>query len=229
MFADDMFLFWRAKVQDVEALTKCLHTYESWSGQQVNYDKFGILFSKNCTSNTQPPILRALNMPRIQEDVKYLDNLLFVGRNKATSFDHIRKKINDCLEGWMSKVLSRAGRTTIIKSVIQPIPQYAMATHKLPSGFNQGLDAAVRRFWWIVELGKRRYLSLKSSDAICRPLHQGGLGFRKFEDINKALLARIWWKLESNLTSHFASILKAKYFPNGTFFKSQHVSSPSPS
>ena len=229
MFADDMFLFCRAKIHEVETLKKCLAIYEKWSGQKVNLGKSGVLFSKNCSADSQAAILASLNMTKIQEDVKYLGNPLFVGRNKAASFDHIRKKINDRLEGWMSKVLSQAGRTTMIKSVIQAIPQYAMSTHKLPTGFNRNLDALVRRFWWTAEMEKKHYLSLLNWDSLCKPLHQGGLGFRKFEDVNRALLARIGWKLASNPEGHFASILKAKYFPNCNFLNSQQVSSPSPS
>ena len=46
MFADDIMLFTRAKQNEVEVLNECLERYCSWSGQNINQDKSGIVLSK---------------------------------------------------------------------------------------------------------------------------------------------------------------------------------------
>ena len=127
----------------------------------------------------------------------HLGNPLFLGRNKSESFNFLKKKVQDRLEGWMAKTISKVGRSTLIKAVVQSIPLYAMSTFKLPKTFCQGLDKMAPKFCWKGAGGNERYLASVSWDSLCRPRKNGGLGFHKFENINQALLAKVGWKLAS--------------------------------
>ena len=42
MFADDITIFLRANTNEATQLKACLDKYHSWSGQEINYQKFGI-------------------------------------------------------------------------------------------------------------------------------------------------------------------------------------------
>ena len=46
MFADDIMLFSKVSSRDVLALNNCLEKSCSWSGQLINMNKSGIIFSK---------------------------------------------------------------------------------------------------------------------------------------------------------------------------------------
>uniref|UniRef100_A0A803QNY7 Reverse transcriptase n=1 Tax=Cannabis sativa TaxID=3483 RepID=A0A803QNY7_CANSA len=59
------------------------------------------------------------------------------------------------------------------------------------------IDRAIRKFWWSGKVEKDRYLALASWEKLCKPTVQGGLGFRKLEDMNKALLAKLAWQFVS--------------------------------
>lgn len=62
---------------------------------------------------------------------------------------------------------------------------------------------------------------------ICKSKFNCGLGFRDLEVFNLALLAKQGWHLLQSQGSLFASVFKAKYFPNSDFLSSVLGSKPS--
>lgn len=114
MFADDTMLFCRANVKEAKALDKCLKTYESWSGQWVTKEKSRVLFSPKTRDNIQPNILLALGMRTLKKDEKYLGNPIFFSKSQTLDFSFLKDKILSQLEGWRAKLLSQAGRGTLI-------------------------------------------------------------------------------------------------------------------
>lgn len=76
----------------------------------------------------------------------------------------------------------------------------------------------VRRLWWGARTDNRHYLALKDNGSLCTPKNTGGVGFRKFKNINLALLAKLGWKLAKGEVSLRTPILRAKYLNNKTFF-----------
>jgi hypothetical protein len=95
--------------------------------------------------------------------------------------------------------LSQAGKTILIKVVTSAIPSYAMISFLLPNGFCLKLDKAFKNFWWGFPKDKSRNLSLKYWRSLCLPKDQGGLGFRRMNDVNFSLTFKLGWKL---LTDH---------------------------
>lgn len=63
----------------------------------------------------------------------YLGILLIPGRKKTKGFGRMKDKLLQRLEGWRSQLLSRAGKTTIIKSVMQSIPLHTLFTFRVPN------------------------------------------------------------------------------------------------
>lgn len=134
-------------------------------------------------------------------------NPLVLGRRRGEDFRHIKDQVMSRMEGWMSKCLSRAGRTTLIKLVVQSIPSYAMAAYKLPNSFCSDLDSLVRRFWWSGDVHKARTLALKSWDSLCQPKMHGGLGFKRFKAFNDAFLAKLSWKVAAKENTLWVRVL----------------------
>lgn len=48
-------------------------------------------------------------------------------------------------------------------------------------------------------------------DKVCQPKYQGGLGIRKLEVTNQIALARLCWRMLSNLSHVWSQVLTAKY------------------
>ena len=95
--------------------------------------------------------------------------------------------------GWRSKCLSWAGRKILISSIALFIPTYAISTFNIPKKVCDKMDAITRRFWWKQKEREGKFLALKTWDKHCVPKAAGSLGFRKFKDINNALLEKLAW------------------------------------
>lgn len=52
------------------------------------------------------------------------------------------------LEGWKENLISKAGKETLIKIVVQAIPQYAKSIFKIPLSIFQLIERKIATFWW---------------------------------------------------------------------------------
>lgn len=101
------------------------------------------------------------------------------------------------LVGWKSQTLNFAGRLTLVQAVTASIPIYTMQTTKLPNSVCSTCDKMNRDFLWgSCDSGKKIYLV--SWPMVCRPNVNGGLGLKRFVQMNQAKLAKISWQIFQN-------------------------------
>ncbi|XP_060957672.1 uncharacterized protein LOC133029200 [Cannabis sativa] len=229
-YADDALFFCRANQMEALTLNRCFEKYEYWSGQKISKEKSGIVFSPKISDSDRRDLTSTLGMHVLKGKEKYLGNPFFVSARKREDFNFIKTKVLNRLEGWKAKCLSQAGRTTLIKSVLQSIPCYTMAATRLPVALCKELDSIVARFWWKgcnSDLGSCRYLALKSWSHLCQPLRNGGLGFRRFKDINMALVAKLAWNILVQSDRPWVKALSAKYCSKIEFWEVEKKNSDS--
>ncbi|XP_075638407.1 uncharacterized protein LOC142610480 [Castanea sativa] len=131
--------------------------------------------------------------------------------------NQIIDRIQSKLQSWKGKLLSRAGKLTLIKSVMQAMPIYAMSVHLLPKETCNRIDKLMRDFWWGDNI-ERRKIHTVAWEKNCQTRSNGGLGIRKTEIFNKALVAKQFWRVGQNPQSLRSKILKSKYYP-----KTNHI------
>uniref|UniRef100_A0A803P4L2 Reverse transcriptase n=1 Tax=Cannabis sativa TaxID=3483 RepID=A0A803P4L2_CANSA len=176
--------------------------------------KSGLVFSPKVKTKEKALMHGILNMQGLITKEKYLENPFFYSAKKRDDFNFLKDKIMSRLEGWKAKQLSIAGRQTLISSILQSVPCYTMSTIKVPVTICSEMDSIIARFWWKGSTQHReRYHALRSWADCCQPKRNGGLGFRKFKDINMALLAKLaWYMLEGeNSRRPWVQLLNAKY------------------
>ncbi|CAL1356987.1 unnamed protein product [Linum trigynum] len=225
-FADDSYLFMRGSLQECENLIEVLNEYEELSGQRVNLDKSAVCFSRNIALADQEFLARILGVGAVGVHDKYLGLPTLISRSKMATFRYLEEKLLERLQGWKRRTLSWAAKEVLIKSIALALPLHVMSCFKLPLSLCRLLDKHVARFWWGVEddQSKIRWVSWHN---MCKSKHDGGMGFRRFEHFNQALLAKIGWRIITEPQSLLAQVYRGKYFPTGTFLSAQARSRPS--
>jgi hypothetical protein len=143
IFADNMMIFAKANRREVRILNDCLETYCLWSGQAINRDKSGIIFSKAVHQDTKRWIKSELQMKKLALDVFYLGTPVFSSKSKTKDFKFLITRLASKLQGWRCKALSWAGRRTLIQSIAQALPTYSFSTADLPVTVCKKLDSTI--------------------------------------------------------------------------------------
>ncbi|KAM6583466.1 hypothetical protein CsatB_010468 [Cannabis sativa] len=217
MFADDTILFARANMENALTIMRCLEMYETWSGQKCSKPKTSVLFSSNMEASRKAAILKALQVQECSGNEMHLGNPFVFKRRKREEYKRLKESLMKRLEGWKLKLLSFAGRATLIQSVALSLPIYTMSSCKVPLTTCRELDALIRKYWWTGDATKDRYHAVISWDKLCKPKVDGGLGFRRLEDTNQALISKLAWHVASNSNKLWVQCLKAKYCKDQSF------------
>ncbi|KAL5553286.1 hypothetical protein UlMin_040687 [Ulmus minor] len=194
MFADDIFVFGKACITEASHIKKTLNSFCSWSGLSFNNSKSSIFFSGNTRGAVANQLTTFLGFERILMDSCYLGLPMF-RTSKKNDFNFLVECLDSKLAGWKSRLLSKASRRTLIKSVALAMPIYAMHTARIPKAICAKLDARIRRFWWGSKEENARSLCLKAWDDLCVPKAFGGLGLRQMSSMNEEILAKWGWDL----------------------------------
>ncbi|XP_056851708.1 uncharacterized protein LOC130500775 [Raphanus sativus] len=218
LFADDTMFFCKSSPDCVAALQDIIRSYESVSGQQINYAKSAITFSAKTPTEVKTRVKRELGIDAEGGIGKYLGLPELFGRKKRDIFAAILDRIRQRIRHWSTKFLSGAGKQVLLKAVLAAMPCYAMSCFKLPASLCKQIQSLLTRFWWDASPEKRKMCWVAWS-TLTLPKREGGLGFRDLETFNDALLARIGWRLIRNPTSLVAQVLLGKYCKTSTFWE----------
>jgi hypothetical protein len=204
----------KANQHSAEALKSTLDLYCGASGQLVSVEKTNIFFSLNTKVEIREQLCTTLNIMTEALSDKYLGLPANVGLDKTDCFQFLIERIVKKICGWKEKLLSTKGKEILLKAVVQAIPTYAMSVFKIPKNICKGIIDAITHFWWGDEENQRR-MHWMAWWKMCVPKNQGGMGFRDIHYFNLALLAKQAWRLIDNPDSLCATILRAKYYPDG--------------
>jgi len=226
LFADDSILFCRANLRECDHIHRLLDLYESASGQQLNREKTSLFFSRNTRAEDRLLILQGSGLSSISSFEKYLGLPALIGRSRISTFNSIKTRIWNRINGFKEKFLSHARKEVLLKSVIQAIPTYIMSVFRLPKALCRDINSMMGRFWWGFKENQSK-IPWMSWKRMGRKKLEGGMCFRDLVSFNTALLAKQGWRLLNSPHTLATTVFKEKYFPQGNFLSCSLCARPS--
>ncbi|KAL4353784.1 hypothetical protein GQ457_06G020480 [Hibiscus cannabinus] len=209
-FADDLVLFAEATTQQMRVIRSILQAFCDSSGHKVSSSKTTIFFSANTERMIRQEIVSGFGFEEVNDLGKYLGVPLLHSRVKKATFGYLIEKVRNRLSHWEVGSLSLAGRITLARSVLHAIPNYTMQTMWLPKGVCLELEKIIRGFVWGEALGRKK-LHLVRWEVACKPIRNGGLGFRQLEFVNDSFLMKLGFQLIHDNNKLWVRVLRAKY------------------
>lgn len=214
-FADDILLFCQASRDQLHIVSETLKDFCEASGMRVNLDKSRMCCSKTVAHATQESFSSIMGFRRASNLGKYLGIPLIKGRVTRDVFLPILDKVNARLASWKTRMLNKAGKLCLAKSVLTSIPIYTMQSLWLPQAICDIIDKKVRCCLWAKGNSNRGW-SLVSWDEIIKPKEHGGLGLRSARLNNIAMLGSLVEDLLHHNGKPWVTALSQKYLkPDG--------------
>ena len=117
LIVDDSLLFCQAKDRETKVVMEILKLYVEASSQCINMDKSSVYFSCNTSLQQRDAIKALLGVREVDRFESYLGLPTLVGQKKYHTFSFIKDRVWKKLQGWKGKMLSRAGKEILIKTV----------------------------------------------------------------------------------------------------------------
>ncbi|KAM6568855.1 hypothetical protein CsatB_016840 [Cannabis sativa] len=121
-----------ATEEEAHNVKELLHTYEVASGQRINFAKSSVFFSNSTNCHLRDVIYASLEIYEADENGYYLGLPCSVGRNKNAILRFLKDKLRKRIQGCEGRLLSRAGKEVLLKTVAQALPNYAMNVFLFP-------------------------------------------------------------------------------------------------
>ncbi|XP_074328110.1 putative mitochondrial protein AtMg00310 [Apium graveolens] len=151
---------------------------------------------------------------------------MHIGRHKNSVFVFLVDRVEKKLQTWSSQNISKAGKVTLLKSTAQSMPNFWMNLLLIPVAVCESIERKMNAYWW--GTGKnRRGIKWISWDRLCEAKEGGGLGFRKIQEFNIAMLSKQAWRLLNDANPLVTQLMKSRYYVDSEFTNANLGANPS--
>jgi hypothetical protein len=128
--------------------------------------------------------------------MKYLGVMVSDRHMSSSDLAYVYHKVEKKLTTWQSVGLTSGGKAILIQSCLSSIPNNNMGVYMLQEEIHQRMDSARANFFWHEPNFKKKY-HMASWELLASAKRAGGLGFTNTRVMNKCLLAKWIFKIES--------------------------------
>nr|XP_025662026.1 uncharacterized protein LOC112757684 [Arachis hypogaea] len=191
-FPDDTILFYPPDDETMQNYKRLLRWFELMSGLSINFDKSSLI-SLNCEEQWVQRMCRLWGCKEGTLPVKYLGVPLGANPRLVKTWKPIIDKVEEKLSLWKAKVLNKAEKLVLIKSVLNSLPVYYLSLYKMPKAIAEKLISLQRRFLWSKEDGRQGMVLVKW-ELVQAPKKFGGLEVGDAMVRITVLLFKWWWR-----------------------------------
>ena len=208
-FADDMLIFAPKNMLCINNYFRILDVFAMMSGLSLNYSKSCLISWSSRDQQWAREVASSMGCRHSSCPVTYLGFPLGDNMNKRSAWKPVIDKIQCRLATWKAKILSRAGRLTLIKSVLNSLPVYYMSMFKMPKAIAAKIVSIQRSFFWGGLSENRKGCNRVRWTDIQLPKQMGGLGVGNIMHKNLMLLFKWWWRFSDSNNAMWKKILKS--------------------
>ncbi|GJR07829.1 hypothetical protein Tco_0790481 [Tanacetum coccineum] len=182
-------------INSASIINEALYEFKGVSGLTPSLPKSTAYFC-NVLNHVKVSILQIFPFEEGSLPVKYLGVPLVSSRLLIRDCVELIDRVQLRIQDWKNKSLSAAGRLQLIRSVLGAMHIYWGSVFILPSRVLLNIEQLMRGFLWNPSNVKKGR-SKVTWEVVCLPKNEGGLGIRRLEVFNSALMIAHIWKLLS--------------------------------
>ena len=208
LFADDTIIFCEARKEQLSALSWILAWFEAASGLRINLDKSIIIPVGEVEDIEEMAVELGCKVGLLP--TVYLGLPLGAHHKAVFMWDGVEERMRKRLAQWERQYISKGGRITLIKSTMASLPIYNMSLFRMPKSVANRLEKLQRDFLWGGGSLERK-VHLINWEVVCTQKEKGGLGIRKIDPLNKALLGKWLWRFAIEKDNFWKMVIGVKY------------------
>lgn len=208
-FTDDQMLFAEASEDQKDYSKEGLQSFCKASSKKIHISKSLTFFSPNFFEQDTTRLF-IVGIPRTSELGFYFGHLLLYCGRSNQGPNKLLQRFRYRIERWKSKCLPRARQIALEKNFHNRLSILYMLLQKLPSWVHRVMDKAVRQCVHGSSAGRRKIHHLRW-DVLGRPKERGGVGLKTAGMMNKALLAKLGWRVISEGGGEWCMVLRSTY------------------
>ena len=135
---------------------------------------------------------------------------LHFSKLKREDIQPVVDKLIKRVAGWRGKLLSSAGKLTLLKSCLASIPIYLLSVIKFPKWAIESINSQMGNFLWNDNEGKHKY-HLSNWPSLTQEKDYGGWGIPDLSSLNLCLLASWINRYHLNEAAIWKKIIDFKY------------------
>ena len=214
-FADDILIFAPKNFVCITNYFRILDIFALMSGLTLNYNKSAFIPWRSEDQIWVSEVATGVGCTIAQTPFTYLGFPLGVQYNKCSTWKPVLRNIENRLATWKARLLSRAGRLTLIKSVLNSLPVYFMSLFRMPKTVAAKIVKLQRRFFWCGRDTNSKCCPTVKWSEIELPREMGGLGVGNMLHKNLILLFKWWWRYSEANNTLWKQIVQSVHDING--------------
>lgn len=155
-YADDTLLFLENDIEKISNLKWILVCFEQMSGMKINYEKSDLL-TIGMSEDDSNTIAKVFCCKKSEFPLKYLGVPLHHSKLRKTDLQPVIDKIIKRIAGWRGRLLSYAGRLTLLRACLASIPIYLLSIIKFPRWAIDMINTHMGHFLWDNTEERHRY------------------------------------------------------------------------